>query len=139
MKQFHSVRDSKEAISLALQPGITGTTGKVGGTARNAGAGLFFTKNIASFSRNLFVLCSGDAAYRLLRGSENRVVKLYADPLRDHHLFPTGLPSWNGTVVGIDINVSPEVEFSELLNQVRKVYYLDVKRKKDFGPRIKFT
>jgi anti-sigma regulatory factor (Ser/Thr protein kinase) len=139
MSRFHRVKNSQEAIILALQPGITGTTGRIGGTARNAGAGLFFTKSIASFSRNMFLLYSGDAAYRLMRGPENKVAKLYANPTQDHHLFPTGLPSWRGTVVGIDINVSPEVEFSELLDQVRKAYYLDVKRKKDFAPRIRFT
>jgi len=139
MRRFHKVNDSKEAMLLALQPGITGTTGRVGGTARNAGAGLFFTKSIASFSRNMFMMYSGDAAYRLMRGPDNRVVKLQANPALDPHLFPTGLPNWNGTVVGIDITVSPEFEFSELLNQVRKAYYLDVKRKKDFAPRIKFT
>ena len=74
-----------------------------------------------------------------MRGPENRVAKLYVNPTQDHHLFPTGLPSWKGTVVGIDINVSPEVEFSKLLDQVRKAYYLDVKRKKDFAPSIRFT
>ncbi len=139
MSQFHDVKNSKDAISLALQPGITGTTGRIGGTARNAGAGLFFTKSIASHSRNMFLLYSGDAAYRLMRGPEKQVVKLRTNPTDDPHLFPIGLPSWNGTVVGIDITVDPGVEFSELLDHIRKAYYLDVKRKKDFAPRIKFT
>lgn len=139
MRQYHDVKDSKEAITLALQPGITGTTSKIGGTEFNAGAGLFFTKSIASFSKNMFLLYSGDAAYRLMRTAENRPVKLNSVPTEDRHLFPTGLPFWPGTLVGIDINVTQGVEFSDLLNQIRGAYYLDVKRKKDFAHKIKFT
>jgi hypothetical protein len=139
MRQFHAVNNSKEAITLALQPGISGTTSRVGGTEFNAGAGLFFTKSIASFSRNRFLLYSGNSAYRLMRGSANRSMHLHTNPLSDSHLFPTSLPAWPGTAVGIDINVTQGIAFAELLNQIRKAYYLDVKRKKDFAHRIKFT
>ncbi len=87
----------------------------------------------------MFLLYSGDAAYRLMKGSEKRVVKLQPKPTDDPHLFPVGLPNWKGTVVRIDITVDTGVEFSALLDQIRKAYYLDVKRKKDFAPRIRFT
>jgi len=139
MSKFHDVPTAKDALTLALQPGITGTTSRIGGTQFNAGAGLFFTKSIASISRNMFLLYSGNTAYRLMKGQADREVKLQTNPADDPHLFPTTLPSWQGTVVGIDINVAPDVEFSELLDQIRRAYYLDVKRKKDFSPRIKFT
>lgn len=139
MRQFHDVSNSKEAIALALRPGISGTTSRIGGTEFNAGAGLFFTKSIAAFSKNMFVLYSGDAVYRLNKGKLNRVAKLNTDPLDDTHTFTSGLPNWQGTAVGIDINVTQGVAFSELLNQIRKAYYLDVKRKKDFVQRIKFS
>jgi anti-sigma regulatory factor (Ser/Thr protein kinase) len=139
MKRFHHVTNSKEAITLALQPGITGTSSRIGGTKFNAGAGLFFTKSIASFSKNMFLLYSGDAAYRLMRGPANRSIKLQTNPLDDAHLFPADLPYWPGTLVGIDINVVQGVKFAELLDQIRKSYYLDVKRKKDFSHKIKFT
>ena len=138
MRQFHTVENSKEAMALALRPGISGTTSRLGGTEFNAGAGLFFTKSIASLSKNNFVLYSGDAAYRLNRGKTKRLSQLHTDPLDDAHTFPGNLPYWQGTAVGIDINVTQGVAFSELLNQIRKAYYLDVKRKKDFIQKIKF-
>jgi anti-sigma regulatory factor (Ser/Thr protein kinase) len=139
IRQFHLAKDSKDAITLALRPGITGTTSRIGGTAFNAGAGLFFTKSIASFSRNMFTLYSGNAAYRLMKGPADRPIKLHPNPLDDHHKFPDTLPAWPGTLVGIDINVREDLEFADLLNQIRKSYYLNIKRKKDFAPRIKFS
>jgi anti-sigma regulatory factor (Ser/Thr protein kinase) len=139
MQRFHKVHNSKEAIALALQPGITGTTSRIGGTEFNAGAGLFFTKSIASFSKNMFLLYSGDAAYSLMRGQQDRTVKLHTNPMEDPHLFPSNLPFWPGTLVGIDINVAQGVEFAKLLDQIRRAYYLDVKRKKDYSDRIRFT
>lgn len=54
-----------EAIKLAIQPGITGTTNKRGGTEQNAGAGLFFTKSIAKVSGDYFMIYSGDTLYKL--------------------------------------------------------------------------
>jgi anti-sigma regulatory factor (Ser/Thr protein kinase) len=139
MRGFHGVETSAEAISLALRPGITGTTGRIGGNQFNAGAGLFFTKSIASFSKNMFLLYSGDAAYRLMTGKYSQSAKLFADPLDDNHLLPTDLPRWQGTLVGIDINVNQGARFAELLDQIRKAYYLDVRREKDYAHRIKFT
>jgi hypothetical protein len=138
MRRFHRVQSAQEAIRLALQPGITGTTARIGGTEFNAGAGLFFTKSIASFSQNMFLLYSGDAAYRLMKGDPD-VVELHTDPNDDGHLFPVGLPPWPGTVVGIDINVDRGLAFADLLEKIRKAYYLDVKRKKDYSNKIRFT
>jgi hypothetical protein len=40
--------------------------------------------------------------------------------------------------VGIDINMEQGIEFAELLDQIRRAYYLDVKRKKDFSHKIRF-
>jgi hypothetical protein len=51
MALSHRVPTDAAALRLALQPGITGTTHRIGGTEFNAGAGLFFTKSIASLSR----------------------------------------------------------------------------------------
>jgi anti-sigma regulatory factor (Ser/Thr protein kinase) len=139
MRKHHRVATAKEAINLALQPGITGTTSRIGGNEFNAGAGLFFTKSIASFSQNMFLLYSGDAAYRLMKGPRNRGKALNSDPNHDYHLLATDLPDWPGTLVGIDINVAQGVEFAELLDQIRKAYFLDVKRKENYAKKIKFT
>jgi len=39
---IYPAKDDLSAIQLALTPGITGTTRRIGGTEQNAGAGLFF-------------------------------------------------------------------------------------------------
>jgi hypothetical protein len=129
MSKYHQVATAREAISLALQPGITGTTARSGGTAENAGAGLFFTKSIAAFSRNFFVLYSGDAMFKLLKGSQKRPVVLRADPTQDNHVFAPA-PTWRGTVAGIDISMSPGQQFGTLLRAINKIYTIDVRRKK---------
>jgi anti-sigma regulatory factor (Ser/Thr protein kinase) len=48
---FHHAPTDLEAIHLALRPGVTGATARLGGNAQNAGAGLFFTKSIARVTR----------------------------------------------------------------------------------------
>src|SRR5258707_1016961 len=45
-------------------------------------------------------------------------------------------PRWPGTVVGIDLNIEQGIEFAELLEQIRKAYFIDVKRKKDYSRKI---
>ncbi|MHB8762871.1 MAG: hypothetical protein ACYDA8_00790 [Deferrisomatales bacterium] len=140
MRTSHPVGSSRDAIALALQPGITGVTSRLGGNEFNAGAGLFFTKSIAALSRNFFFLYSGDAAFKLLRGKKDRAPRLNADPRRDYHRFLTGIPAWPGTVVGIDINVQQGADFSDLLDSIRQAYSLDVKhKKKEHYRKIKFT
>ncbi len=99
MRQHHAVANSKDAIGLALRPGITGVTSRIGGNEFNAGAGLFFTKSIAALSRNLFLLYSGDAAFKLLRIPEGGPTILNADPKDDKHRFLTTIPEWPGTIV----------------------------------------
>lgn len=54
MQRSHQVHTAQEAMHLALQPGITGVTRRIGGNETNAGAGLFFTKSISVMSRNRF-------------------------------------------------------------------------------------
>jgi anti-sigma regulatory factor (Ser/Thr protein kinase) len=138
MERFHPVTTAREAITLALQPGITGTTGRIGGNEFNAGAGLFFTKSIATVSRNRFFLYSGDCMFRLMKTPIRREPNLQADPLKDPHQFATA-PAWPGTVVAIDLNVEQGVEFSELLDRIRAAYFIDIKTKKDYAKRIRFS
>jgi len=52
-------KSHSEAIKLALTPGVTGTTRKIGGTEQNGGAGLFIIKSIAKLNRDFFLLYSG--------------------------------------------------------------------------------
>lgn len=119
-----------EAIRLALVPGITGTTRKEGGTEQNAGAGLFFIKSIAKVNRDFFVIYSGDSMYKLLKTDPKLPTRLYADPEKDKHSENVNLPYWQGTVVGVDINLSQKSEFSNLLDLIRKVYSEGVRERK---------
>lgn len=127
MGKFHQVADDKSAIVLALRPGITGTTSRIGGTETNAGAGLFFTRNIAKASKNLFVIYSGRAMYKLRHSSE-RDLLLYADATADPCSIHDDLPYWPGTVIGIDIATEQTDPFSALLDLIRKAYSVDIRR-----------
>lgn len=123
INRSHSARTDLDAIQLALMPGITGTTRREGGTEQNAGAGLFFTKSIATVNGNHFVLYSGSAMYKLLKPSKREPgISLHADPFEDRHSTKTGLPHWNGTVVGFDISLDATREFSELIELIRQTY-----------------
>jgi len=118
----HRAETDLDAIRLALMPGITGTTPKEGGTEQNAGAGLFFIKSIASVNRDFFVIYSGSGFYKLLKKNSARRLRLHADPLMDRHTADIDMPSWQGTVVGIDITLDQTEEFSRLLDAIRETY-----------------
>ncbi|MCX6554290.1 MAG: hypothetical protein NTZ12_04635 [Candidatus Aminicenantes bacterium] len=127
MFYFYPTSNDLEAIRLALRPGITGTTSKYGGTEENGGAGLFFTKSIAKVGRNHFVIISGNALYKLRHDPLlQETVFLYADPFQDIHTKSSDIPIWQGTAVGIDINIDSHQNFEELLKLIQKAYRLNV-------------
>jgi hypothetical protein len=65
---------------------------------------------------------------------------LYGDPFMEGHSLVKSLPRWQGTAIGIDINVDETSEFSSLLDIISKSYRIDVKsRKKAFFKKIRFT
>lgn len=136
----HRADTDLEAIRLALMPGITGTTPREGGTEQNAGAGLFFIKSIASVSRDFFVIYSGDGFYKLLKKTAGRSLRLNADPFKDRHSTSTDLPSWRGTVVGVDITLDQTQQFSLLLDAIGKTYSSAVReRRKERYKRPRFS
>jgi hypothetical protein len=100
------------------------------GTDYNAGAGLFFTKSIACASNNLFVLFSGQGLFKLLRTPAARAKKailIQGDPNKDYHRGFPDLPTWQGTVAGIDISIEKGRTFAQLLAAIRDVYGIDRK------------
>lgn len=125
----HLAKTDAAAIRRALQPGITGTTSRIGGTEFNAGAGLFFTKSIAALSRNFFAIYSGTTAYKLLRPPASQTVELNPDPAVDRQRALV-VPPWRGTAIGIDMSVEETVEVASLLNDIRQAYSIDVHAKK---------
>jgi anti-sigma regulatory factor (Ser/Thr protein kinase) len=140
INKSYNTQSYDEAINLAMRPGITGTTTKIGGTEYNAGAGLFFTKSIAKVSKDFFMLYSGDTFYKLRKTAKTAEVELFANPLYDKNTLKVDLPFWQGTSVGIDISLDINQDFDNLLEMIRDAYHLDVKRaNKDKYRKPKFT
>jgi len=125
-----SAKNDLEAIQLALFPGITGTTKKVGGTDENIGAGLFFIKSIAKTNRDYFMIYSGDSMYKLHKAPQRKRSKLNADPFDDKHAVLSDLPFWRGTVVGIDITLDQTQEFDTLMKLFRDIWSQAVSERK---------
>lgn len=134
MSRFHVVPTDLDALHEAMRPGVSGTSPRYGGTEFNAGAGLFFIKSIARVSKNFFVLYSGEAMFKLLKSDPRGQNVLFADPRHDRATRETELPSWQGTVIGIDVSVKTHSTFKALLRAIGEAYDVDVKqsRKKKF-------
>jgi len=138
IRESHNPTNDLEAIRMALTPGLTGTTKRAGGTERNAGAGLFFIKSIASINRDFFVMYSGTAMYKLLK--RGKKIKLYAEPFDDRHSKRNDLPRLNGTVVGIDLSLDTTQEFTLLLKLLNETLREAIKeRKKSRYKKPQFT
>lgn len=130
-----------EAIKLALTPGITGTTRKEGGTAVNAGAGLFFIKSMAMVARDYFVIYSGTGLYKLTKRDKRTkgLPRLRANPDKDKHAETNDAPAYPGTIVAIDISIDQTNEFKTLLATIRNAYSQAVKeRRKERYKRPRF-
>ncbi|KKQ74522.1 MAG: CheA signal transduction histidine kinase [Candidatus Woesebacteria bacterium GW2011_GWB1_38_5b] len=139
ISQSYVVKKDSEALRLALTPGVTGTTRRIGGTDYNAGAGLFFIKSIAKVNRDFFVIYSGYSMYKLLKTQPGKTVRLYGDPYKDKHSLSEGFPYWQGTAVGVDISLDSREQFSELLKLIRDIYSKTVKeRRKEYYKKARF-
>ena len=129
INQSYNPKSDLDAIRLALTPGITGTTKTEGGTEYNAGAGLFFIKSIATVNKDFLVIYSGKAMYKLVKRTGKRIT-LHADPFTDRHTKRNDLPSWQGTVVGIDLSLDTTQEFSFLLKLINETYSEAIRERK---------
>lgn len=141
MNEHWHPKTDLEAIELALTPGITGTTNIEGGTADNAGAGLFFIKSISKITRDYFLLYSGKGQYRLLKSPKRlkNPPKLSANPNKDNHSSMVDAPDFSGTLVGVDISLDNNRALEALLRAISKVYddaIRERKRKKYKEPRF---
>jgi len=125
----HATASDLEAIKMSLIPGMTGTTVREGGTDYNAGAGLFFVKSIATINEDPFLIYSGNSMYKLLKSKKK---KLNWNPEDDSHSEREDLPRWEGTVVGLDINLDSTEAFADLLTLIQSTYSEAVRvRRKD--------
>jgi len=140
MRGYSNFDSHIEAILSALTPGISGTTKRIGGTAENAGAGLFFTKCIAQSTRNHFLIYSGDSYFKLLTTPKGSKITFNSDPRNDKSTCKSNLPFFNGTLVGIDMYIEDTTAFNKLMDNIGETYRLSVnKMKKDYFKRINFT
>ena len=140
MQFHHKVANHRDAILLALKPGVTGTTARLGGTPDNAGAGLFITKSIAQATRNHFLIYSGDSYYKLRLTPQGSTIEYHADPLEDAHTIGANIPSFRGTLVGIDLNISDSPVFKDLISNIGDVFQISVKHaRKNYYSKIRFT
>lgn len=128
IRQSYPIKEDITAIKLALTPGITGTTRKPGGTAQNAGFGLFLIKSIAYINSDFFTIISGDKMYKLLQRCKGEI-KLEGNPFNYRHNIMNISP-WKGVVVGVDISLDQTEEFKTLLNIIYKFYTGEVKSQK---------
>jgi hypothetical protein len=127
----HQTADDLSAILMALRPGITGTTKRLGGTDYNAGAGLFFTKSIACASNAHMVVYSGDSFFKLLHTPRaRRPIVINPDPRADYSTTDDDLPRWQGTLIGIDVGLSAARWFPRLLESISNAYDIEIRARK---------
>ncbi len=142
LERYHAPVDDLDAIRMALTPGVSGTTLRDGGTGDNAGAGLYIVKSIVRMTRNYFVVYSGDSAYKMHK-YDKRVKygpRLNDNPFVDKHTSYDNLPSFGGTLIGLDITLTDTERFSEILERIKKSYSQAIReRKKRKYREIKFT
>ena len=142
LSMFHKVDDDLAAIQLALRPGVTGTTSRVGGTELNAGAGLFFCKGMAYTSRNYLVVASGRGMFKLLcTRADQAVDEIYLEAENDRATRRLDETNWPGTVVGLDIAGDAHGAFPSFLGYMQKAYAVQVRaaKKAHFKRGAKFT
>ena len=126
----HPTASDLDAIYLALRPGVTGTTKRLGGTSDNAGAGLFYTKSLAVLSQARMAVYSGDGFFKLLKTPKGKPLRIQSDSREDHHTTVRGVPRWQGTIVGIDIAVEPVVKFSEAFERIGRAFNVDLRERR---------
>lgn len=129
---YAKARDNdREALRLAMQPGISGVLKGMYGAPDNAGAGLFFTRAIAKGTGGYFLLASGDACYRLRRSKVDlEDATLYLDPLGERHDFWTFRHGWRGTIAALEIGTTEISDFNEYISWIRQHMPRSAERKK---------
>lgn len=129
-----AARGDRNAISLALRPGITGARAGMYGKPDNAGAGLFITRSIAKGSGGYFLVVSGNGGYRLRRASSREQSILREDPELERHDRWRFRHPWLGTVVGLEIRTRHIGDFEGYFDWIGRHV-----RRRPAPPRIKFV
>lgn len=132
-----ALHNDMRALSLAMQPGVTGATVGMYGTPNNAGAGLFITRAIAKATGGYFVLASGKAAFRISRHKERGAGReIYFDAFEDPKGTQYDLSGeWKGTIAAMEIFTDRVPDFPELFQWIRS----QLPTKKTAAGKIRFT
>jgi hypothetical protein len=75
------------------------------------------------------VIYSGDSLYKLLKRKGTDLV-LHPNPFDDNHTKESGLPFWQGTVVGIDITLDSSIEFTQVMEFIRAAFADAIRERK---------
>lgn len=135
--ESHPSASDADAIKLAFRPGVTGVTRRLGGNETNGGAGLFFMKSMAVVARTHMVTISGNSMFKLLSRPPNRIV-IHGDASRDYATWRTLTLPWQGTAVGIDLKLSDQLSFGDLLRSIGRVYDVDVRQERQAAYKARF-
>jgi len=104
-RNFPNLASDRDAVLTAVKPGTTGAVKTYYGTTDNAGAGLFYTRRLATTANGQFGLVSGEAFLRTAPGDEE---------LSDEELLAE-IPRYPGTVVAVEIGIEEPFEWAEFL------------------------
>lgn len=138
IQRSHAAADDAQAIGLAFQPGVSGTTRHFGGNETNGGAGLFFMKAMATLARQQMVLVTGNSMMRLevQSGSSPEVHAALSD---DAVTWWESDLAFVGTAVGVNLAMEDSVGFKRLLSEIRDIYRLNVSASRKSARRAKFS
>lgn len=106
-RNFPQIATHREALVTAVRPGTTGAVATYYGMTENAGAGLFYTRRLATTANGQFGLLSGDAFLRTSPTDEGR---------SDEELVQD-VPGYPGTVVAVEIAVEQPFEWAGFLRE----------------------
>lgn len=121
IRRSHVARTDRDALELAFQPGVSGTTSRFGGNETNGGAGLFFLRSMCAVGGQPLVLASGGGVSRM----EGRI-----DAPNDlSTALDTAISSWvdlpvpvSGTIVGVDLRLDDAGEYDQMFEEIRGIY-----------------
>lgn len=111
---FPELESDADALLTAIRPGTTGAVGR----SENAGAGLFFTRNLATSTNGYFALGSGDAMFRTSLARQAQLDTML--------VFPIG--TYPGTIVCVEITLGGRIDFNEFLAETRESFFARAER-----------
>lgn len=138
IRRFHSAPTDHEALALAFQPGISGTTSRFGGNETNGGAGLFFMRSMCVAAGQSLVMASGSSLMRI--EPREYAPESLTEALSTAATTWIDLPSpFVGTIVGVDLMLVASGEYDDLFKQISGIYQTRVSARRKQARKARFT